>query len=126
MAFVLEMLKGLILGFSVIIGMMLCIMLFVKLAMRQKEEYDPAKLAAAFSDYLQIVHDTEQFEEIREIEFILDELKALRMPEAIDKYKIITERLIKVDTERSSRFLKLITKYQIAGKPIKDDNTAGR
>jgi hypothetical protein len=114
-----EIIKAGIIGFSIIIGMLLCLGYLLNKA--QKIKYRPDDLLPAFKEYLKKVEVEEWYEQRAEVQHIIDMLSNGILTPAIEKYQIKKELLIHTDSHGEGSTFKFENKYTVIElKPIYD------
>lgn len=116
-----ELLKGAMLAIGLFAGIMFIITMLYKLYQKKKgnDRYEASDLLIPFKNYLQKAHREEWFEQIKEIEGIIDELEKGNVPILIAFYKIKTEPEIYMESKTEGRtVIKVGKKYDVLSRII--------
>lgn len=83
---------------------------------KKKTTYKTDELLPAFKSYLSIIKEKEKYEEIIDVEKIIDELIKGKVPDNLDKYNIKKDNsLIIKQNEGSGSEIAFVNKYKVIG-----------
>lgn len=114
-----ELVKGILIAFGVIIGFLIFVALIVKKA-NKEDEYEPEELIKPFQDYLQKIEEEEVYEQINIVKNIIYELKAGKIIRDVENFKIKKDTSIHLNDEDGRTAIKVHNKY-IVVKIIEPD-----
>lgn len=124
MEYLLEIVKGILMAFGIVIGFIMCGILIakgIKSKKNSKKNYDLDKLSNAFKTYLSDLILQEEYEEIRSVEEIITKLDKKEKPPEIDDYEIKVNTSVvlggmKEDSDDDKTTIDLVEKYKVIGK----------
>lgn len=119
---ILEIVKSCIIGFSIIVGMLIC--LGYLLSKAAKIKYKAEDLLPAFKDYLDKVEIEEWYEQRADVSTIIKHLANGTVPPEIEKYQIKKELLIHTDSHGQGSTFRFENKYTVIDlKPDSEINS---
>ena len=125
MSYLIELVKGIILAFGMIIGFVIMAVTIIKLAKRKDGKYKAEDLLPAFNEYLAKVKKDELFEQIKDVDAIIAELGKGIVPETVKNYFIKRDTEVQTSDENGAPSFKIVTKYIIINRKnnVKDANS---
>jgi|SRR6478735_6326664 len=116
-----ELLKGLMLAAGFFSGMIVIVVIFYNWYKKKKsdKQYEAADLLGPFKSYLKKAHQEEWFEQIKEVESIIEKLEGGVVPVAIAFYKIKTDPEIYMESKDEGKTtIKIGKKYSVLSRII--------
>lgn len=113
MSYLLELIKGILIAFGIILGFLIFI-LWLSGKINSDDEYQAEDLIIPFQKYLKTISESEQYEQIREIENVIFDLKNGDIKSAI-KFKIKKDFSISIKNDDGTSF-KFTLDYTIIKK----------
>ena len=110
-----ELVKGILLAFGVIIGFFIFIAWIMHKA-KKEDEYEAESLVKPFEKYLQKVNEDEHYEQIKQVENIISELKAGKVSEDVKRFKIKKDTSLHLNDEDGRTALRIVNRYIIVKK----------
>lgn len=112
MIYLLEFVKGILIAFGIIAGFLITIAYIMSKA-EKEDEYEADELLKPFEKYLKKVHEDENYEEIIQVETIVNSLREGKVEDDVSNYKIKKDTSLHLNDEDGKTALRVVTKYII-------------
>ena len=115
MSYLLEFIKGILLSFGIIAGFIISVAWFIYKTGKE-DEYEADSLIKPFEIYLERVNELEHYEQIKQVENIIAELKSGKVVDDVKQYKIKKDASIHMNDEDGKTALQFVYKYIVIKK----------
>lgn len=116
MIYLIEIFKGILLSFGIIIGFISAILFLMAVSKMKSGKKQPKDLIESFQSYRKSILDLEKYEEIRIVDFIIQSLKNGITPLEMNKYNIKKTLSFKTTDKNGSPIITPITQYEVSLK----------
>lgn len=119
MIYLLEFLKGILIAFGIIAGFVICLIYVtheIKNKLKKNNEYEADDLIKPFEKYLLKINYEENYEQIKQVEKIIEELKAGTVTDEIYLFKIKKDTSIHLIDENDDTAIRVVPNYTVIKK----------
>lgn len=115
MVYIIEIIKGICFAAGFVIAMLITIGMLIRY-MAKSEKYEADDLIEPFQNYLGKVKIEEHYEQISEVERIIDQLNQGILPTQLTGYQIKSDNALHLSDENGSNVFRVVKKYVVVAK----------